>query len=119
MKKRITLHLEPDTQVTTYRNGRLYSVWNTQVEKVVAEGDFTIVYEDDLRKYVQVRVLADEGDGEWTYEDTTGELAEGDLVSVPFGWGDSPMVARVVELGRGDYEGECKAVLSRYVEEEA
>jgi hypothetical protein len=50
----------------------------------------------------------------YNYTDPTGALQEGDVVEVPFGYSDEPMLGRVVGLGRDRYKGSLKTVTARY-----
>jgi len=86
-------------------------------ETLVIEGVFEFEIED-LERIVRVRLInASERAmaSEWTYEDTFGDLKEGDLVSVPFGYDDKLEPARVCGIGRGGYDGEVKQVAGKYV----
>lgn len=61
-----------------------------------------------------VRVKVFEKDARYGYRDPSGELKIGDLVKVPFGYANTLMVGRVIDLGRAGYMGQLKDVHSKF-----
>jgi len=69
-----------------------------------------------LRKIEHVvQVIFDAGYRRYSYIDPTGNLDVGDLVEVPTGYHNNPLIAKVAELGRGSFKGELKTVTAKYV----
>ena len=114
MRQRVTIRPIGATTRTTSRSRRGLPITSERVY----EGDFEIEVEE-LDSFVQVVLMGPSANPyAWTYRDPSGQLEVGDVVEVPYGYDDRPVLAKVEALGRGTWRGAVKDVAATLIRAE-